>query len=292
MAYFEEDGINDGGGRSRDVERPRDGAEYVKLICDSSQSDSTPTIRKGSSLWYWVKTVFCFLCLGLLAFVAFKWVGPLVIEKVIIPMIKWERTKFSSPVLAAVVFASIALFPTLILPSSPSMWVAGMTFGYGFGFLLIISAAAVGVSLPFFIGSMFSHKIDRWLEKYPKRASVLRSAGEGNWFHQFKVVAFIRVSPFPYIIYNYCAVATNVKYGPYLCGSLVGMLPEIFISIYTGILIKTLANASHEKHTLSAMEIVVNVVGFCITVATIIFSTFYAKRQLKELQENDDLLLQ
>lgn len=82
MAYFEEDGINDDGGRTRDVERPRDGAEYVKLICDSLQSDSTPTNRKGSSLWCWVKTVFCFICLGLLAFVAFKWVGPLVIEKV------------------------------------------------------------------------------------------------------------------------------------------------------------------------------------------------------------------
>jgi uncharacterized membrane protein YdjX (TVP38/TMEM64 family) len=72
-----------------------------------------------------------------------------------------------------------------------------------------------------------------WLEKYPKRASILRSAGEGNWFHQFRSVALIRISPFPYIIYNYCAVATNVKYGPYILGSLVGIVPDIFVSIYT-----------------------------------------------------------
>jgi len=72
-----------------------------------------------------------------------------------------------------------------------------------------------------------------WLEKYPKRAAILRAAGEGNWFHQFRAVTLIRISPFPYILYNYCAVATNVKYGPYLLGSLVGMVPEIFVSIYT-----------------------------------------------------------
>jgi membrane protein DedA with SNARE-associated domain len=77
----------------------------------------------------------------------------------IIPIINWETKTFSTPVLAVLVFASVALFPTLLLPSSPSMWVAGMTFGYGYGFLLIISGMAVGVSLPYFIGSLFYRKI-------------------------------------------------------------------------------------------------------------------------------------
>lgn len=77
----------------------------------------------------------------------------------IIPIINWEAETFSTPVLAVFVFASVALFPSLFLPSSPSMWLAGMTFGYGFGFLLIISAVAIGVSLPYFTGSLFYHKI-------------------------------------------------------------------------------------------------------------------------------------
>lgn len=87
------------------------------------------------------------------------WWITLCLYQEIIPLIHWETTTFSTPVLAVLVFASVAIFPTLLLPSSPSMWVAGMTFGYGFGFLLIISAAAVGVSLPYFIGSLFYHKI-------------------------------------------------------------------------------------------------------------------------------------
>lgn len=72
-----------------------------------------------------------------------------------------------------------------------------------------------------------------WLKKYPKKARVIKLAGEGNRVHQFQAVTLIRISPFPYIVYNYCAVATNVKYVPYLLGSMVGMVPEILVAIYT-----------------------------------------------------------
>ena len=75
--------------------------------------------------------------------------------------------------------------------------------------------------------------VQGWLEKYPKKASIIRLAGEGNWFRQFGAVTLIRVSPFPYILFNYCSVATNVKYGPYIMGSLIGVVPEIFVAIYT-----------------------------------------------------------
>ncbi|MBA0735878.1 hypothetical protein Gogos_019680, partial [Gossypium gossypioides] len=172
------------------------------------------------SIWYWIKLGILLTFLGLLVAVFLKWVGPFFMDKELMPLIKWEMATFSTPMLAVLIFASVALFPTIFLPSSPSMWVAGMAFGYGFGFLLIISAAAVGVSLPFFIGSLFLHRIQGWLEKYPKKAAFLRAAGGGNWLHQFKAVALIRLSPFPYILYNYCAVATHVEYGPYILGSL------------------------------------------------------------------------
>lgn len=72
-----------------------------------------------------------------------------------------------------------------------------------------------------------------WLERYPKKASIIRLAGEGGSFNQFRAVALIRISPFPYVVYNYCAVATGVKYVPYLLGTLVGMIPEVFVALYT-----------------------------------------------------------
>ncbi|CAN0908671.1 TVP38/TMEM64 family membrane protein slr0305 [Linum grandiflorum] len=240
---------------------------------------------RWSVVWYWVKLATLFALLGALAFVVFKWVGPFFMDNGIIPIINWETSTFTTPQLGLMVFLSVALFPVLLLPSSPSMWIAGMTFGYAYGFLLVTVALAVGISLPFCIGSLFLHKIRRRLEKYPKQAAILRAAGEGNWFHQFRSVALIRISPFPYILYNYCSVATHVKYGPYLLGSLVGMAPDTFLTLYTGVIIQTLADASQEHHNLSAPQIAFNVVGFCCTAATAVFFTLYAKRRLKTLPE-------
>lgn len=74
-------------------------------------------------------------------------------------MLNWEMATFSRQTLALLLFASIALFPTLLLPSSPSMWIAGMTFGYGYGFLLIMAGMIIGMSLPFIVGSLFHRKI-------------------------------------------------------------------------------------------------------------------------------------
>lgn len=243
------------------------------------------------SMSWWAKLILLILLFGVLAVVSLKWVGPFIMNKVIIPAINWETKTFSRSELAILVFASVSIFPTLFLPSSPSMWVAGMTFGYGYGFLLIIGAAVIGVSLPYFIGSLFHRKIQGLLERYPKRASVIRLAGEGTWFNQLRAVALIRISPFPYIFYNYCAVATDVGYIPYLFGSLIGMVPEIFLTIYTGIIIKTLADASQDCRFMSAQQIVFNLIGFCATMSATALVTCYARRRLQQLQKEEEVLL-
>ena len=186
----------------------------------------------------------------------------------IIPVLDWEALTFSTHTLVFVLIASIGLFPVFLLPSAPSMWLAGINFGYGFGFLIVMAGTSVGMSLPYFIGSLFHSRIQvwfqpiffftiqfswfkfqyvfvhakarqrcsqgwilflnkvnflmqKWLERWPKKAVVVRLAGEGNWFHQFRAVSLLRISPFPYIIFNYVVVATNLKYCPYIIGSYV-----------------------------------------------------------------------
>lgn len=76
----------------------------------------------------------------------------------------------------------------------------------------------------------------QWLKRWPRNAAMIRLAGEGSWFHQFRVVALFRVSPFPYTIFNYAIVVTSMTFWPYLCGSVAGMVPEAFIYIYRSVL--------------------------------------------------------
>ncbi|PWA72659.1 SNARE associated Golgi protein [Artemisia annua] len=296
MGYDEEEG--GGGGDVVSVIKIKIDDDHVKdddyVILKESEGGGGCAMVNGGlwwSVWWWAKLVFVFVFLAALGVCFFLWIGPFLMNKEVIPILNWETETFSKPVLAVLIFASVALFPTIFIPSTPSMWVAGMSFGYGFGFLLIIGGCIIGTSLPYFIGSLFYHKIQGWLERYPKKASILKLAGEGSCFNQFRAVMFLRISPFPYIVYNYCAVATDVKFVPYLLGTIVGMVPEIFVAIYTGIMIRTLADASNDQQSLSAPQIMCTVFGFLLTVATTVVVTVYAKKRLSELQTDEEQLL-
>ncbi|XP_047947928.1 uncharacterized protein LOC125193988 isoform X2 [Salvia hispanica] len=227
-----------------------DEEDYVKLEAETSTSGCCDGGDDGGgwlwSLWWWAKLVLVVLFVAVLGAVFFKWIGPFFMDKEIIPVINWEQRTFSTAILGLIVFASLAIFPVFLIPSTPSMWVAGMTFGYGYGFLMIIGGVLIGSSIPYFIGSLFYHRIHVWLERHPKRASIIR---------------------------------------------LAGMVPEIFVALYTGILIKTLANASKDGKSLSVSQIVMSVAGFCVSVSATVVVTWYAKRRLKELQMREELLL-
>uniref|UniRef100_A0A0E0AJF5 VTT domain-containing protein n=1 Tax=Oryza glumipatula TaxID=40148 RepID=A0A0E0AJF5_9ORYZ len=209
--------------------------------------------------------------------------------QVIAPVIEWESRTFSRPVIALICFGAIAFFPSVLLPSSPFMWMAGMSFGYFYGFLIITAAMSIGMSLPFFIGSAFHSKIHRWLEKWPKKAAFVRLAGEGDWFHQFRAVALLRISPFPYIVFNYASVATNVKYGPYIAGSMAGTVHETFLAIYSGKLLQSLAVATTQGSFLSVDQIIYNGLGFSVAAVSTAAITIYAKKALQKLQADDEL---
>jgi uncharacterized membrane protein YdjX (TVP38/TMEM64 family) len=74
-------------------------------------------------------------------------------------MMQWEASAFGRPVLAIVLIASLALFPVILLPSGPSMWLAGMIFGYGWGFLIIMVGTTIGMVVPYWIGSLFRERL-------------------------------------------------------------------------------------------------------------------------------------
>lgn len=72
---------------------------------------------------------------------------------------QWEATAFGRPVLAVVLIASLAFFPVVFIPSGPSMWLAGMIFGYGLGFVIIMVGTTIGMVLPYLIGLFLRERI-------------------------------------------------------------------------------------------------------------------------------------
>lgn len=267
----------------------REDNEYARLVVpdDSSPVDEVALqpLHRANKYWnWWVKILFGSLLGILLGLIFLKWGVPFTFEKILMPLMQWEATAFGRPVLALVLIASLALFPVILVPSGPSMWLAGMIFGYGLGFVIIMVGTTIGMILPYLIGMLLRDRIHAWLKRWPQQAEVVRLAGEGSWFQQFRVVALFRISPFPYTIFNYAIVVTNMKFGPYISGSIAGMIPEAFIYIYSGRLIRTLADMHYGNYRMSTVEIVYNIVSFVIAVVITVAFTIYAKRALNELK--------
>eukprot|EP00262_Sarcandra_glabra_P006556 TRINITY_DN18897_c0_g1_i1.p1 TRINITY_DN18897_c0_g1~~TRINITY_DN18897_c0_g1_i1.p1 ORF type:complete len:329 (+),score=32.27 TRINITY_DN18897_c0_g1_i1:142-1128(+) len=268
-------------------------SEFVRLVVSNEPGIAEVDIlqpqgkSKLKSFVWWTKTLLCCLVLIIFSIIFLKWGVPFLLEKVLMPIMQWEATAFGRPVLALILVASLALFPVLLIPSGPSMWLAGMIFGYGLGFVIIMTGTTIGMALPYLIGSLFRDRIHKWLKRWPQKAAVIRLAGEGSWFHQFRVVALFRVSPFPYTIFNYAIVVTVMKFGPYICGSCAGMVPEAFIYIYSGRLIRTLADMKYGNHHMTTVEIVYNVISFIVAIFTTVAFTVYAKRALNDLKKGE-----
>ncbi|KAM0857057.1 hypothetical protein ACQ4PT_048736 [Festuca glaucescens] len=240
--------------------------------------------------WSWSGIPWTRVLLGGLLAVAigyafYKWGLPLLSEKVLLPIMRWEATSFGRPVLAIVLVVSLSLFPIVFLPSTPSMWLTGIIFGYGLGSLIIMAGTAIGMSIPYWIGSLFLHRFHGWLEKkWPQQIALIKLAGKGGWFQQFRVVALLRISPFPYTLFNYVATITQIKYTPYICGSVVGMVPDTLVNIYSGRLILTLADLKYDKRRMTTVEIVYNVISAAVAVLIGVGFTIYARRALDGIQ--------
>ncbi|KAL2460664.1 SNARE associated Golgi protein family [Abeliophyllum distichum] len=267
----------------------REGIKHIILdmpnkarIPEMSNLESQSKSRIRSRMW-WLKAAI--LCSVIIAFLAIflKWGAPFLIEKVLYPILHWA-TALGHPVLALILVAALALFPVFLIPSSPLLLLSGMIFGYGLGFVIIMVGTTIGMTLPFFVGLLFRDRIHHWLKRWPQKAALIRLAGEGTWFHQFKVVALFRISPFPYTIFNYGIVATNIRFWPYLCGSVTGMTPEAFVYIYSGRVIRTLADVKYGNHHPSLVQIIYNVVSFIVAITAIVAFTIYAKKKLTGLK--------
>ncbi|KAL5556187.1 hypothetical protein UlMin_038423 [Ulmus minor] len=272
------------------VHHNREDSEYIRLVISNETRTPEAEIlqpqaeaRTKASLW-WVKAIAWTIVIIILLLFFLKWGVPFLFEKVLIPIMQWEATAFGRPVLALVLVASLALFPVFLIPSGPSMWLAGMIFGYGLGFIIIMVGTTIGMVLPYLIGLLFRDRIHQWLKRWPQKAEMIRLAAEGSWLHQFRVVALFRVSPFPYTIFNYAIVVTSMRFWPYLWGSIAGMVPEAFIYIYSGRLIRTFADVQYRNYHLTTVEIVYNIISLIVAIITTVAFTVYAKRALDDFK--------
>jgi uncharacterized membrane protein YdjX (TVP38/TMEM64 family) len=129
--------------------------------------------------------------------------------------------------LGPAVFILVYSLGVLFLPATPFTIAGAVIFGKFHGMFYNLVADTIGASISFFLGRYFLHGLARgfletklpWLDR--------KAAEEG-----FTVVFYLRIFWFPFIVLNYAAGATKIRFRDYLLGTLLGLLPPVFLATY------------------------------------------------------------
>ncbi len=129
--------------------------------------------------------------------------------------------------LGPALFVFVYTLGVLFLPATPFTIAGAVIFGKFHGMLYNLVADTLGASISFYLGRYFLHGIARgfletrmpWLDRKAKE--------EG-----FSVIFYLRIFWFPFIVLNYAAGAARIRFRDYLLGTVLGLLPPVFIFTY------------------------------------------------------------
>ncbi|MDE0679249.1 MAG: TVP38/TMEM64 family protein [Gammaproteobacteria bacterium] len=135
----------------------------------------------------------------------------------------------------AYVLAALFMVPGSILTLA-----AGVLFGVALGVALVSLAATLGACCAFLVGRFLARDwVESRLEAMPRFRALDRAVTRKGWL----IVLLARLSVvIPYNLLNYALGLTNVRFSAYLFGTLVGMLPAIFLYVYLGSVAGSLAS--------------------------------------------------
>ncbi len=165
----------------------------------------------------------------------------------------------SSPELYALLILFAALF---FLPIFPLGVIAGMIFGIGTGYLVVLPGVLLGAYIAGWLGNTWLRApTQRWIRRHHIGAKLDTAlAQEGIRF-----VVLVRLVPIlPFSVQNYVCGALGIKPRQVLIGTLVGMQPALFTALYLGHLVTDFAQLREEimRSPFSGLRLLLLVGGF------------------------------
>ena len=129
--------------------------------------------------------------------------------------------------LGPVLFIFVYALGVLFLPATPFTIAGAVIFGKFHGMLYNLAADTLGASISFYLGRYFLHGVARgfletrmpWLDRKAEHEGI-------------SVIFYLRIFWFPFIVLNYAAGATRIRFRDYILGTALGLLPPVFLFTY------------------------------------------------------------
>lgn len=146
-------------------------------------------------------------------------------------LVAWiDRFVHSAGVLAPLVFVLLYGLGVLALPATPFNAAGALIFGKYLGTACNVLGALAGASASFLLGR---YLLRDFAEQFLKGrlANLDRKAEE----HGFSIIFYLRIFWFPFIVLNYGAGATRIRFPDYFWGTFFGTVPAIaIVSVFFG----------------------------------------------------------
>ncbi|MEW6719345.1 MAG: TVP38/TMEM64 family protein [Thermodesulfobacteriota bacterium] len=138
-----------------------------------------------------------------------------------------DRAVRAAGPLGPLLFILVYAAGSMVAPVTPFTIAGAVIFGKFYGMFYNLAGDMAGATLSFFLGRYFLHGIARdiletrlpWLDR--------KAAEEG-----FTIIFYLRLFWFPFIVLNYAAGATRIRFRDYFLGTVLGILPSVFIVTY------------------------------------------------------------
>ena len=168
-------------------------------------------------------------------------------------------------------FLFVVFWVLLLGFGSPVALASGFIFGKWIGTIIIATSLSVGSLLLYLIANFFFRDLVQ--QKLGNRMVFLKDLFKKNEFLYFLIYRFI--GGLPFFIHNTLPVIFNIRIINYFFGTLLGMIPQLFImvSIGSGLekIIKTNNSPPSFFEIIATKDIYLPLIAFLIIVAISIF---------------------
>ena len=175
-------------------------------------------------------------------------------------------------------FLFVVFWVLLLGFGSPVALASGFIFGKWIGTIIIATSLSVGSLLLYLIANFFFRDLVQ--QKLGNRMVFLKDLFKKNEFLYFLIYRFI--GGLPFFIHNTLPVIFNIRIINYFFGTLLGMIPQLFImvSIGSGLekIIKTNNSPPSFSEIIASKDIYLPLIAF---IAIVVISIFLKKKFYK-----------
>jgi uncharacterized membrane protein YdjX (TVP38/TMEM64 family) len=140
-------------------------------------------------------------------------------------------------------FVAIYLLASMLpVPTWPLTVGAGAVLGFGEGLVLVLLTSSGGSIAAFLLARYALRRpVRKIVDEHPRVRSIDRALADGGW----RAVALLQMSPaMPFGVQNYVLGASRVRLGPYVAGTVIGILPSATMYVLAGASGRRIANLS------------------------------------------------